>query len=321
MAPARLLPTENSAVGLALLEAVHKVVVTGEEHHQGALVRYAPQGDGRPRQVAVELRFAPIRHGQYAGQRGIEVLLDGQRVGELTHRMALRYGPLVEHVLRGGGRPACIARVIHGRRGIEVELRLPASSDRSLPAPVRPPARPTPEPIRPRPSGRPGRGSAGGRRNRKPYWIGAGVAVLLLVIGGSLAGHDPVTPTAAGTTVITTPVGAPTTSRPAPPPETGVDEPDVGAPETSARSSPKPVESKPTRSKPTTRAKPTPAADTVSGSTGSCNPNYSGCVPIASDVDCAGGSGNGPKYVSGPIRVTGSDVYDLDRDGNGIACE
>ncbi|WP_431606782.1 hypothetical protein [Mycolicibacterium neoaurum] len=26
-----------------------------------------------------------------------------------------------------------------------------------------------------------------------------------------------------------------------------------------------------------------------------CDPNYSGaCVPIASDVDCAGGSGNGP---------------------------
>jgi len=24
---------------------------------------------------------------------------------------------------------------------------------------------------------------------------------------------------------------------------------------------------------------------------------YSGCVPIASDVDCAGGSGNGPAYL------------------------
>ncbi|CAN3129797.1 Excalibur domain protein [Mycobacterium sp. smrl_JER01] len=53
-----------------------------------------------------------------------------------------------------------------------------------------------------------------------------------------------------------------------------------------------------------------------------CDPNYSGaCVPIASDVDCAGGSGNGPAYVSGPVRVIGSDIYDLDRDGNGIACE
>jgi resuscitation-promoting factor RpfB len=52
-----------------------------------------------------------------------------------------------------------------------------------------------------------------------------------------------------------------------------------------------------------------------------CDPNYSGCVPIASDVDCAGGSGNGPAYVSGPIRVTGDDIYDLDSDGDGIACE
>ncbi|WP_207939281.1 G5 domain-containing protein [Actinomadura darangshiensis] len=53
-----------------------------------------------------------------------------------------------------------------------------------------------------------------------------------------------------------------------------------------------------------------------------CDPNYGGaCVPIASDVDCAGGSGNGPGYVDGPVRVTGSDIYDLDRDGDGIACD
>ncbi|TWP50112.1 hypothetical protein FKR81_22250 [Lentzea tibetensis] len=52
-----------------------------------------------------------------------------------------------------------------------------------------------------------------------------------------------------------------------------------------------------------------------------CDSNYSGCVPIASDVDCAGGSGNGPAYVSGPIRVTGTDIYGLDSDKDGIACE
>lgn len=52
-----------------------------------------------------------------------------------------------------------------------------------------------------------------------------------------------------------------------------------------------------------------------------CDPNYSGCVPIASDVDCAGGSGNGPAYVSGPIRVIGDDIYGLDSDDDGIACE
>ena len=47
---------------------------------------------------------------------------------------------------------------------------------------------------------------------------------------------------------------------------------------------------------------------------------YSPCLPPASDYDCAGGSGNGPKYT-GPVRVTGSDPYDLDRDGDGVGCD
>lgn len=55
---------------------------------------------------------------------------------------------------------------------------------------------------------------------------------------------------------------------------------------------------------------------------GSCDSNYAdACVPIASDVDCAGGSGNGPAYVSGIARVVGSDIYDLDRDGDGYGCD
>ena len=55
---------------------------------------------------------------------------------------------------------------------------------------------------------------------------------------------------------------------------------------------------------------------------GGCDPNYAdACVPVASDVDCAGGSGDGPAYVQGPVRIVGSDIYDLDRDGDGIACD
>ncbi len=51
----------------------------------------------------------------------------------------------------------------------------------------------------------------------------------------------------------------------------------------------------------------------------SCDPNYSGaCVPIASDVDCAGGSGNGPAYVEGPVYVVGEDIYGLDHDNDGV---
>jgi hypothetical protein len=52
-----------------------------------------------------------------------------------------------------------------------------------------------------------------------------------------------------------------------------------------------------------------------------CHPSYDPCVPIDVDVDCEGGKGDGPSYVRGPIRVIGPDVYDLDRDHDGIGCE
>jgi hypothetical protein len=52
-----------------------------------------------------------------------------------------------------------------------------------------------------------------------------------------------------------------------------------------------------------------------------CDANYSPCVPIDSDVDCAGGRGNGPSFVSGPVKVIGRDIYGLDRDGDGIGCD
>ena len=61
--------------------------------------------------------------------------------------------------------------------------------------------------------------------------------------------------------------------------------------------------------------------DSTAPANNQCDPNYTPCVPIASDVDCAGGTGNGPAYVSGPVTVIGTDIYGLDRDGNGIGCE
>ncbi|NUR47480.1 MAG: excalibur domain-containing protein [Hamadaea sp.] len=74
----------------------------------------------------------------------------------------------------------------------------------------------------------------------------------------------------------------------------------------------KPPSPKPSPKPSKTTSKPKPV----------CDPNYAdGCVPVASDVDCAGGSGNGPAYFSGTARVVGSDIYDLDRDNDGIACE
>lgn len=53
-----------------------------------------------------------------------------------------------------------------------------------------------------------------------------------------------------------------------------------------------------------------------------CSPHYTGaCVPIASDVDCAGGNGNGPAYTRGPVYIVDYDIYGLDRDGDGVGCE
>jgi hypothetical protein len=51
-----------------------------------------------------------------------------------------------------------------------------------------------------------------------------------------------------------------------------------------------------------------------------CHPSYDPCLPIVSDVDCVGGSGDGPVYT-GTVNVIGPDEYDLDRDGDGVGCD
>lgn len=57
--------------------------------------------------------------------------------------------------------------------------------------------------------------------------------------------------------------------------------------------------------------------------TSDCTSGYSPCIPPGDDVDCAGGSGNGPRYADGPITVNpgGGDPYGLDSDGDGVGCE
>ena len=58
------------------------------------------------------------------------------------------------------------------------------------------------------------------------------------------------------------------------------------------------------------------------GNSDVCDPSYVGeCLdPNSLDYDCAGGSGDGPDYT-GFVEVVGDDPYDLDRDGDGFACE
>lgn len=66
---------------------------------------------------------------------------------------------------------------------------------------------------------------------------------------------------------------------------------------------------------------PAPPPPTVASEpSGDCTPGYDPCIPPGPDVDCAGGRGDGPRYVQGPVTVTGSDPYNLDGNHDGIAC-
>jgi hypothetical protein len=55
-----------------------------------------------------------------------------------------------------------------------------------------------------------------------------------------------------------------------------------------------------------------------------CHADYYPCLPRTSDVDCAGGGGNGPAYTNGGPYVLlnpPSDPYELDADHDGLGCE
>lgn len=282
---------ENSSAGLVLFEAEVTVTVTREEHHQRELARYAVPA-GRERYVAVELGWCTIGSGKYRGQQAIEVRLDGYRVGELTYLMSQRYAPLVGQVTAEGGRPGCQAAVVRGARGLEVTLRLPRSAE-AVVAQQRTPFW------------------------KRPMWIATAAVAFVLFIA-SLANGDEETPSpgAAGEPTTTTRTVPTTTTTP--PPTTTTTTTVVPAPPPVVVD-PQPVET--ITEEPAPPPPPPPAPEPEPAPAPSCDPNYSGCVPVASDVDCAGGSGNGPAYVDGPIRVTGSDIYDLDRDGDGTACD
>ncbi|MBN1609254.1 MAG: thermonuclease family protein [Polyangiaceae bacterium] len=68
------------------------------------------------------------------------------------------------------------------------------------------------------------------------------------------------------------------------------------------------------------KPKPPPPPPPPPPPTTNCQ-GYNPCITPGADVDCAGGSGNGPRYVEGPVYVNGSDPYDLDSDGDSVACE
>lgn len=85
---------------------------------------------------------------------------------------------------------------------------------------------------------------------------------------------------------------------------------------------PLPMVTRPSTTRPPSTRAPTTTAPPSAAPPSACHPSYRGaCLPPdASDVDCAGGRGNGPFYT-GRVEVVGPDVFDLDRDGDGVGCE
>ena len=301
------------------------VTVTREEQHQNVLSRYAP-APGRERRVAVELVWCVISAGKYQGERAIEVRLDGHRVGELTYLMSQRYASLVTSVHAHGGRAGCEAVIEPDSRGLQLTLRMPRDADAApiafvptmaasvedAPTVVFPAVAPAAT-VRAATVPAAAKAPVSTFTRHRTAWIVAGAVVAVLFFAAVANNDDePTSPVAADETTTTTTVAdLPTTT-----PTTTTITTTTPPPTTTAVEQPPPPQPDPTTEQP---APPPPVAEPAPQQ--GCDPNYSGCVPIASDVDCAGGSGNGPAYVSGPINVVGQDIYDLDRDGNGIACE
>lgn len=138
---------------------------------------------------------------------------------------------------------------------------------------------------------------------------GSAAVFAMLALGACGAMDDPEVEASPGSTMLTL-TTVPTTAESTLPPQTVPTRVATTLPLTTLP----PITT--TTRPPTTTTPPAPAA--------SCHPSYEGaCLPAdSSDVDCAGGGGNGPDYAQEKnFRVVGPDVYDLDRDGDGYACE
>ena len=306
---------ENSSADLVLLNAETTVTVTREEDHQAELAGY-PVAPGMQRHVAVELAWCTVESGRHRGERAVEVRLDGRRVGELTHLMSQRYAPLVVQLTARGSRPGCRAVLQAGVRGTEVTLRLPkdGSGTIPLPAPAHQAPHPTYQALPPVP---PQRRSP--PRTRRPVWIAAGAAVAVVFIAAVANGDTPDDRTASPLTTTLTATSPTTTTTSTTSATTTTTTTTTTLAAVPSPQAVQPAAPTTTTTRQTTQAPPPPPAEPAPQS--ACDPNYSGCVPVASDVDCQGGSGDGPAYVTGPIRVIGTDVYRLDHDKDGFACE
>lgn len=64
---------------------------------------------------------------------------------------------------------------------------------------------------------------------------------------------------------------------------------------------------------PAPQPKPQPLMGGNENAGGNCASGYSPCLPVVADLNC--------DDVDGPVRVTGSDPYGLDADGDGVGCD
>ncbi|NKE62697.1 hypothetical protein FXN61_40645 [Lentzea sp. PSKA42] len=121
----RLLLLDHEALGTApTLPAEQQVTVTGEEAHQHVLHRVV---NGRtPVHVIAELRDCRIDNGSHTGEHTLEVLLEGERIGQLTYAMGLRYCEIAQEWRAHTGRALCEAVITNeGTRGLHANLLLP----------------------------------------------------------------------------------------------------------------------------------------------------------------------------------------------------
>ncbi|WP_086662227.1 hypothetical protein [Lentzea kentuckyensis] len=121
----RLLLLDHEVLGIApTLPAERQVNVMGEEAHQYVLHRVV---NGRtPVHVIAELRDCRIAHGSHTGEHTLEVLLEGECIGQLSYAMGLRYCDIAQEWRARTGRALCEAVITNeGTRGLQTKLLLP----------------------------------------------------------------------------------------------------------------------------------------------------------------------------------------------------
>jgi hypothetical protein len=121
----RLLLLDHEALGTApTMPAEHQVTVTDQDAHQLVLHRVV---NGRtPVHVIAELRDCRIATGTHVGEHTLEVLLEGELIGQLSYAMGLRYCEMAQEWRTRTGRALCEAVITNeGTRGLQAKLLLP----------------------------------------------------------------------------------------------------------------------------------------------------------------------------------------------------